>query len=85
MIGAVFTILWGVVIDRCDFRAVYVGSISCFSVIAIGFVFVSGSKIMVSICYTLLQVFNSGIVICVGPALIKYYGLKLGEELFPVI
>lgn len=75
MIGAIFTILWGIIIDKVDFRSVYILSISCFSVIAMAFVFISYSKILVSIAYTLLQVFNSGIVICVGPALIKYYGL----------
>ncbi|EGR30235.1 major facilitator superfamily protein, putative [Ichthyophthirius multifiliis] len=84
IVSSLSNILWGYLVDRYQFRSVYIFLI-CIILIS-GFIFpiISSNIFGFSIIYQILGSTERGLYTIIGPGLVQIYGIKLGSELFPI-
>ncbi|EAS05631.2 MFS transporter (macronuclear) [Tetrahymena thermophila SB210] len=84
LISSISNIGWGYLVDKYNFKLVYLRLILV--ILAAGFLFpiFSDSKIGFYIFFQILSASERGLYTIIGPGLVKIFGMKLGAELFPV-
>ncbi|KAL4512575.1 hypothetical protein ABPG72_020412 [Tetrahymena utriculariae] len=84
LISSISNIGWGYLVDKYNFKTVYLRLILV--ILAAGFLFpiFSDSKLGFYIFFQILSASERGLYTIIGPGLVKIFGMKLGAELFPV-
>ncbi|KAL4483010.1 hypothetical protein ABPG74_019036 [Tetrahymena malaccensis] len=84
LISSISNIGWGYLVDKYNFKTVYLRLIIV--ILAAGFLFpiFSDSKLGFYIFFQILSASERGLYTIIGPGLVKIFGMKLGAELFPV-
>ncbi|CAD8044553.1 unnamed protein product [Paramecium primaurelia] len=77
-------ILWGFLIDRINFKILFVIIYFVSGIGAIALPFSATDKISFFIVYVVTMMFDKGALVVTGPALIKIFGDDIGHQLFPL-
>ena len=77
-------ILWGLLIDRMNFKILFIIIHFVSGIGAIALPFSATNKVLFFIVYVITMMFNKGALVITGPALIKIFGDDIGNQLFPI-
>ena len=83
ILGALSKFVWGVLIDKYNFKYVISVCLSLGGIFTFTFCFVSSNKLLFLIWYTVITVCERGFLTIGAPALIKIFGLYIGTNLIP--